>query len=116
MSFKRDAADTGKFSLLVVLALVIVVGSIAVLSAFGNRFIGKFNEETRYQIQQESQAYRDGLRRNLSQMHSQHASANASGKAAIMAAVKQQYGQLEKSHVEQLPQYLQDFLRTAGVY
>ncbi len=116
MSFRNDAKDTGKFSLLVVLAFTVIVGGIGTFMLFGERFVNPFREETRYQTQQNSQAYRDGLRRNLGQMQIEWAGADTAGRAVIEAAARQQYGQLDRSQIDDMPENLRTFLSQVGVY
>lgn len=79
---------------------------------YSKSFFGKWNEEIRYDIQKESQAHRDGLQRNLSQLMIQHGSADAAGKAGIRATVMHQYSQTDTS---EYPTHLQTFLSQMGL-
>lgn len=115
MSFKNDAKETGKFSLLVVLAVVVVVGGIGGFVLFGERFVKPFQEETRYQTQQNSQAYRDGLRQQINQMQLDFATADAGGQNAILSVARSQFGSLDANTLSDLQQGQKNFLRQAGV-
>ena len=116
MSFKNDAKNTGKFSLLVVLAVVIVVGGIGGFKLFGDRFVKPFQEETRFQTQQESSAYREGIQRRLSTMYVDYQSADAGGKTDIVNIMRHEFGLLNSSHIDAFPAHLKDFLRVADIY
>lgn len=120
MSALRDEAkEVGGFTVrtfIYGLLTLVVLGGLTYFSMFGKEFFAKWNEQIRYEVQQESQAHRDGLRRNLSQMQIQYAAADAAGKTAIAAAARQQYGQIDSRQIEEMPDNLQDFLRTVGVY
>jgi len=76
-------------------------------------FLAKTQESIRYDVTKESAAYRDGMQRNLVQMQTQYLTGDDTAKAAISAAVKQQYSQTDTS---EYPQYLKDFLITFGIY
>ena len=116
MSFGNDAKETGKFSLLIVLAFVVIFGGIGAFVLFGERFVKPFQEETRYQTQQNSQAYRDGLRQQINQMQLDLATADAGERNAILSVARQQFGSLDSSTLSSLQPQQKDFLREAGIY
>lgn len=93
--------------------LIFVLQSAGMISY---NFFGKWQEEIRHDIQTESTTYRLGLQRNLDQMYIQYNGADSAGKAGIIASVKHQYSQVSSDQIAEYPQYLKDFLRTAGVY
>ncbi len=101
------------------LALVAFMLLMFVLQAAGMvnySFFGKWQEEIRHDIQTESTTYRLGLQRNLDSMFTQYQGADTAGKQGIIAAVRSQYSQVSQDQIAEYPAYLQDFLRTAGVY
>lgn len=54
-----------------VLALILAVAVITLLSGWGaiwGRTLGKFNEESRRQIQEESRAYQEGMAQNIDKL------------------------------------------------
>ena len=93
--------------------MVVVVFGLRTLGMVSWSFFGKWGEEIRYDIHKESQTYRDGMQRNLSQLKLQWDAAEGAGRTGIEAAVKQQYSQTDTS---EYPAYLQDFLRQVGIY
>lgn len=70
-------------------------------------------EKIRYDVHKESQAYRDGMQRNLSQLHQDYVNADAAGRQVIILSVRHQYSQTDTS---EYPAFLQSFLSEAGVY
>lgn len=93
-----------------------VLGLMAVsyLSLQWGGFLGQAAEQIRYDIHKESQAYRDGVQRNIGNMIQQWTSANPAERTAIEATMRHQVSQV---NINELPQYQQDFLRnTIGVY
>ena len=100
-----------------ILALVGFLGFNFAMTSLGywqKGFFGAWDEQIRYDIQKESQAHIDGLRRNLDQMMIQHMTADAAGKAGIAAAARQQYAQTDLSNFSAAQL---DWLRTvAGIY
>jgi uncharacterized membrane protein YeiB len=92
-----------------ILVLMFLLSSWGMIS---KSFFGKWNEQIRYDIQKESQAHRDGLQRNLSNMQTDYLNADAAGKAAIQAAVRHQYSQADTS---EFPAHLQTFLAQMGL-
>lgn len=96
-------------SILGLLTLSFVLNSLGMMSW---KFFGTWSEQIRYDIHKESQTYRDGMQRNLSQMATDWASSDQAGKLMIEASVKHQYSQTDTS---EYPPYLQDFLRSVGV-
>lgn len=96
--------------LLAIFALTFVLNSMGMIS---NGFFGKWQEEIRHDIQMESTAHIQGMQRNLGALLNDYNAADATGKIGIMAAVKHQYSQ---ERTDEYPQYLQDFLKTAGIY
>lgn len=104
-------------SILAIIVAVFVGGfALKSLGMIEAKFFNSWFESNRYEVQKESAAYRDGLQRNLSQLMNDYNAADAAGKAGIIAATKHQYAQVNKEHIDEMPQYLQDFLRTAGIY
>lgn len=79
---------------------------------YSKSFFGTWNEEIRYDIQKESQAHRDGLQRNLSQLMIQHGSADSAGKVGIRATVRHQYSQADTA---EYPAHLKSFLSQMGM-
>jgi len=116
MSYRQEVKETAKFSSLFVLAAIILVGGVGGFVIFGERFVKPFQEETRYQTQQNSQAYRDGLRQQINQMQLDYASADVGARNAILSVARQQFGSLDSSTLSSLQQQQKDFLREAGIY
>ena len=108
MSVKEGIAGVG-----VAIVGVVGLGALSYGALHWQGFLGKAAEEIRYDIHKESQAYRDGMQRTLSQLQQDYASADAAGKQAIMLTVRHQFSQVDTS---EYPAYLRDFLITAGVY
>ena len=78
-----------------IVAFLAVMFVMNVGGMYSKSFFGKWNEEIRYDIQKESQAHRDGLQRNLSQLMIQFNSADASGKVGIKMTTMHQYSQVD---------------------
>lgn len=95
-----------------VIALFAFIFGLQSLGMVSSSFFGKWREEIRYDIHKESQTYRDGMQRNLSQLQQDYINADEAGKAAIRAAVLHQYSQTDTS---EYPLYLQAFLRQMGI-
>jgi GH18 family chitinase len=103
------------------LTLQIIAGTILFLAVmFGLKslnmisydFFGTWKEEIRYDIQKESQAYRDGMQRNLSDLKFQYDKADSYGRIGIRETVRHQYAQTNTS---EYPPYLQSFLAQMGL-
>lgn len=99
-------------------ALLGLAGTIALMfvlnvgGMYSKAFFGKWDEQIRHDIQKESQAYKDGMQRNLMSMQTDYNNADAAGKAAIKAAVRHQYSQTDTSGY---PAHLQSFLASMGL-
>lgn len=91
----------------------LLIFALQVTGMVSKSFFGKWDEQIRHDIQKESQAYRDGMMRNLGQMMVQYSNSDVGGKEAIKAAVRQQYSQVDTS---EYPAYLKNFLSDVGVY
>lgn len=104
-----------KLILGIIAAIILAGGVMFGLQSLGMvnyAFFGKWGEEIRYDITKESQAYRDGMQRNLSQMKFDYEDADAAGRIGIRESVRHQYAQTDTS---EYPAYLQSFLREMGM-
>lgn len=108
MNYKVIGAGIGAF----ILILVVMFG-LSSLGMVSKSFFGTWNEQIRYDIHKESQTYRDGMQRNLSQLLIDYRKADPAGQAAIKATVRHQYSQTDTSSY---PAHLKDFLRETGAY
>jgi hypothetical protein len=95
-----------------IIAFFAVLFLLNVGGMYSKSFFGTWNEEIRYDIQKESQAHRDGLQRNLSQLMIQHDAAGTAGRVGIQATVRHQYSQADTA---EYPAHLQTFLSQMGL-
>lgn len=95
-----------------IIASLVILFFLNVGGMYSKSFFGKWNEEIRYDIQKESQAYRDGMQRNLSQLMIQYGSADSAGKTGIRMTVQHQYSQTDTT---EYPNHLQTFLSQMGL-
>lgn len=114
-NYREDLRTTRSVGWYIVLGLIILIPTMFALNyagMLGKSFFGTWNEQIRYEIQKESQAHRDGLQRNLSQLMIQYNAADSTGKTGIRATVMHQYSQADTS---EYPAHLQTFLAQMGL-
>lgn len=115
MSYRNEVKEVSKVGGLVVVFVAILIVGIGAVTLFGERLTKPFREETRYQTQQNSQAYRDGLRQQINQMALDYATADGAEKNSILSVARSQFGSLDKQTLDGLQEGHKAFLREAGI-
>ena len=99
----------------------IVLYSVATISMLGlftlggiyvNGFFNSVREEQRTRVLKESQAYTDGMRKQLNDLYLEYQKADATGRIGISNAVRDIFSAVDTTDY---PEYLQTFLRQTGV-
>jgi hypothetical protein len=98
--------DVAIFTVLMILLCVLAVAGMGA-QFLGFKIFAPLTEQVRYDTFKESQAYNDGMARELSSLRLQWASADIVRKSVIKAAVLQQYGAYDRAR---LPADLQSFM------
>ena len=102
------------YGLMGLLAAVLVVFLLNVFGMIQWSLFGQWGESIRYDIQKESQAYNDGLSRELDHlMRDLESAESATERNTINQIIHHKFSQ---ATLDRLPQYQKDFLRARGIY
>jgi len=113
MSYKNDAKEVAQFFSLfgfgvwgIVLVLLPLIGGLGYISYMAYAFYAPKYEQVRYNTFKESQAYNDGMLRDLQNLRMEYIKSNDEQKAALRAIALQRFSVYE---INRLPYDLQAF-------
>ena len=109
MSFKEEASLFGnalRHGLWLILLIAIFAGIIEGIGFLSKKFYAPLNEQVRYETFKESQAYNDGMLRDLQNLKMEYQRGNPEQQAALKAIVLQRFSVYD---INRLPLDLQSF-------
>ena len=109
MSFRQDAGEVSKFSILTLIVCFILAVGFSVGGFTIYKIFNPLNEQVRYDTFKQSQAYNDKSAQDLSEMMERFSDPDTSiaQKQAMQALIKQRFASYDAS---KLPPALENFL------